>query len=186
VSTTQKKPEGRPGEQGLNALYFVCHAHASVLGVFLRHGFGRDALGLPSLAGVGMMFLTYAARPDLPMLAFMLCWLAAQVAQRVRTFRLLRRGVALHSRYPGTPWLARKMPFVRSDTAAKKLEPPLCLLAGLACLPLSPSLACFLAAGFFSLLIRHGMDEEVVRKHVQRMRDAEIEQKNVWSRYRDE
>ncbi len=179
----------RPAESqgdGLSFLYSLCYVHATTLAVFLRRDFGREALGLNAFLAMLLILVFYSLTADRAVFVFFVCWLAAQITQRVRTFRLIRSGEIFHSRYAGTPWLAMTVPLVRKESTARGLiEPLICLIAGALLCPVSENLGGFVMFGLFTFLIRNGIEREIVRKRVEQMHDAEIEQQFLANRFRN-
>lgn len=178
----------RPATSNGDALGFawsVCHIHATALAVFMRRDFGREALGMNAFFAMLLILGFYSVTADRAVFVFFGCWLVAQITQRVLTFRLVRSGAIFHSRYAGYPWLAMKVPFVRESAARGLIEPMLCLVAGALLCPVSENLGGFVMLGFLTFLIRNAIEMEIVRKRVEQMHDAEIEQRYLASRFRN-
>jgi hypothetical protein len=78
------------------------------------------------------------------------------------------------------------LPFVqRESTATGIVEPVMCLVAGTLLYPLSHNLGWFILLGSLSFLLRNAIAGEVIRKRLERMRDAEIEQRYLAYRYKN-
>lgn len=168
---------------GFHILYFLTSAHANCFVPFLRRGIGREGFGAAALGSLAILILMIPQAPEFE--GFLYLWLVAVVCQRISTHRRLKRGERIHSRYNGWPWLAMKLPFVRSEKTCKVfVEPMLCMLIGTAICPLSESLGGFIICGMFTLNFQHAMDGEAQVKKVRRMRDAAIEQKLLSRMYR--
>lgn len=164
-------------------LYFLVNVHATLITPFLRSGFGNNALGFPGLFALVLLLLCMGKEPK--MLLWLFAWLVAVIVQRLETFRLLRKGVAIHSYYSGYPSVAMRCPFVRKEkTAFLLIEPMTCAVLGALLCQYSEFMGAFLMAGFLSLPIRAAIEHEVYRKRVERMRDAEIEQRWLADRFR--
>jgi len=164
----------------LNVLYLLLSGHATCLTVFLRRGFGVEALGINGVMAFTMILLYAAATQDAFVAIFFWAWLVALIAQRIETYRLVRRGRIEHSRYDGWPSVAMLLPFVKTEFAAKNvIEPAICLFGGALLCPVSEALGGFVLLGFFSLALKRGLENQVNRMRVQRLRDAEIEQRQL-------
>ena len=171
-------------EDGLGLLYMATNVVATCVTPFMRHSFGVEALGFPGFFALVLMITCTASVPRMPL--FIAAWLIALITQRLWTFRLVRKGIRWHSRYAGYPWLAMRMPFVRSEeTATGFVEPMICFLAGVALCPLSESLGGLVMLTAPALMIRNGIEKELQRKRLQRMHDAEIEQRCMSDRFRN-
>lgn len=160
---------------GLNFLYLLVSGHATCLTPFMRRGFGSEALGLNGIAALVIILLYAAHTGSQAMISFLVFWLFALLLQRIKTGLLWRQGVVPHSRYDGEPWLALKL--VKSEQAARGIEPFICLAAGVALSAYDEALGAFVFAGLFSFIIKLGIERRVDEVSVQRMRDAEIEQR---------
>jgi len=176
---------GQPSQQsqqsqnsGFDALYLFSNIHASSIANLIRCDFGREALGWNSFLAMFLMLVICGATDDKAMLVYLGVWLVAQAVQRIRTYWLLRHGAIIHSRYAGYPYLAMKVPFVRSHaTATGFIEPMMCLVGGTLLCTVSVNLGGFIMVGFLSFMVRNGIEKEIQRKRIERMRDAEIEQR---------
>jgi hypothetical protein len=160
---------------GLGVLYFLCNIHATCISPFIRSGFGKNALGWNGL--LAFTLLWYMACTEKGMGWYFAAWFVALIYRRIQTFRMLRRGELIHTRYSGHPWLALKCPFVRTEyTATVFVEPMLCFIAGVALAPLSPGMGGFVLFGFLSFIARAGIEGMITEKRMERMQDAMIEQ----------
>jgi hypothetical protein len=159
----------------LRIIYFACNVHATSIAVFIRRGFGREALGWNSLCAI--VVLIFLAGEDRAFLGYVVLFLFAQIWRRVETFRLLRSGIVLHSRYPGYPYWAMKVPFVTSEeNAMSGIEPLMCFLGGALLCPVSVNIGGYVMLGALTLGIRGGIEREIDRKRIQQMKDAALEQ----------
>ena len=156
----------------LGVLYFLCTVHATCITVFLRTGFGSEALGIPGICALLLLLFCMGTEPL--MCYWLALWLIALVVQRITTWRLIRRGAMLHSRYAGRSLLT-KIPFFRNERHIAILEGLLCFGLGALLLAVSQFMGVFLMAGFLSLVIRMGIEESLTNRRLQRMRDAQIE-----------
>jgi hypothetical protein len=180
MSNNQQNPQSMrfKNEDAFGLLYFLSNIHATSIATLIRRDFGREALGWNSFLAMFLIFFVYAATADAALLAYLGVWFFCQIMQRIRTFRLLRSGAVMHSRYAGYPYVAMHVPFVRSQTTAMGLiEPMLCLIGGTMLCTVSVNLGGYIMLGFLSFMIRNGIETEIRRKRLERMRDAEIEQR---------
>lgn len=179
-----------------NSFNFICVAAscmATTIVVFIRQGFGSEALGFRGIGAVLLLLLAFMLTGQPVFLYYLVAWFAALILQRIQTGLLIRRGERLHSRTDGVPVLA--MLFTKSVSVAKLIvEPILCFLAsiGLSMAAAewdSPSLAClstWLLWGSMSLAVDHGVYEALQYRKLQSMRDARIEQEELMRRYEEE
>lgn len=182
----QQQSSDRPSvNDSFNMLYFLANAHALCFAVFLRKDFGREGIGLYGL-GAALMILGYGSLTNCyPMFVFFIVWLLAVIAQRLNQFANWRRGVILHSRYSGYPWLAWKLfPRIKLEANAKAMEAFLCLGIGGLLTHVHPLLGGFVMCGFLSIMFCEFIQVEFTRKRLQAMRDAEIEQRNLAEQYK--
>ncbi len=168
----------------MNMAYFLALSYSTCFSVFMRKGFGAEALGYNGLAAFGAIL--FCIDGDRCMAAFFLLWLCALAAQRFITFLRARKGIRPHSLYAGDPILVWKlMPFVKNETMVQMGEALLCLLVGGALCSVSERLGTFVACGFFSLVIQRAIEGQVWMMRVRRMRDAEIEQRTLVELYKE-
>ena len=162
--------------QGLNLVYFVSNVFATSIGVFIRKDFGKEALGFNSLFAFIAMVLIAGDSPDKAFGYFVIAFVGMQIYRRIETFRLCRKGDVIHSQYAGYPYLAMKVPFVKSEKVAREVvEPVICVIAGLLLMPVSVGMGDYILICAIGLVVRHCMEDAVSRRRVQRMRDAQIE-----------
>lgn len=155
-----------------NIFYFASHVLATTVAVFIRRNFGREALGVNSLFALGLL-LVLAAMEDPHFGYVALAFLIAQIWRRAETFWLIHKGARIHSLYAGFPYWGVKL--VRDPKQALAAEVALCLVAGMALMPLSMGIGVYVALCGAALGVRHGIEWLVARKRIQRMQDAEIE-----------
>src|SRR5437870_3538473 len=116
--------QGRQDEQGqgptmkdsFNIFNVACNALGACVVPFLRTGFGKNCPGAAGAWGLLVMLLVavYGEIPE--MFTYIGVWLLAVICQRAKTFGMARKGIIVHSRYWGDPWLA-SLPFVRKESA---------------------------------------------------------------------
>ena len=172
--------------QTTNLIYILAAGHATCFTVFMRHSFGTNALGRNGVVALLMILFYIAGTEDPRMLLFLWVWLAALVYQRLRTFRLWRKGHVWHSRYDGYPALGMKLPFTKTEGAAPINEILICFLAATAFAPWCESMAVFLMLGMVSLFIVRGFDMQILSNRVRSMKDAAIEQQFLAALHRGE
>jgi hypothetical protein len=168
-------PQGSQQEpDALGLLYLAADSLATTVAVLIRRGFGKEALSWNSLfAFIALLFMASEHRAFLIVLGV---FTLGQVCRRFETYRLIRKGVILHTRYPGYPYAAMRLPFVRSERVAKELvEPLMCFVGGLVLCPLSVPVGGYVMLCGLGFIIRHGLEEWVSRRRIDRMRDAAIE-----------
>jgi hypothetical protein len=174
----QQQSGGLRPEDAFGLLYNLANTHKSAIAVMLRRDFGSEALSWNAFFAMILIFMCYAITADKGMLAYLGIWFVCQVMQRARTARLLSGGAVIHSRYAGYPYMAMQMPFVRSlSTATGFVEPMMCLVGGAMLCSVSQALGVFIMIGFMSFIVCNGIEKEIRRKRLERMRDAEIEQR---------
>ena len=159
---------------GFNFLYLAINGHATCFTPFLHSGFGSEALGVNGVAGlvVILLYIAYSGSPA--MVTFLYVWLLMMLMQRIKTTTMRRQGYVIHSRYDGFPLLAK---LIKSERAARGLEPFICALAGILLMPYDEALGQFVLFGLVSLIARIAFQDRIDNVAVQRMRDAEIEQR---------
>ncbi|HEX4132934.1 MAG TPA: hypothetical protein VHZ24_23075 [Pirellulales bacterium] len=167
-----------------NLMYMLASAHATCLTPMMRHSFGVEALGWNGLGAFLVMGVAMMAAPGADMKSLFCWWLMAFMLQRLRTMKLVRNGWVAHSRYDGYPWLALQLPLVHDERTAKTIEPFLCLLGGMLLYPISEAVGQFVLLGIGSLSIKLSIERQTERVKLQRLRDAEIEQRSLIERYR--
>ena len=95
-----------------------------------------------------------------------------------------KQGYSIHSYYAGTPWVGFLLPFVKKYETAIVVEIAVCILGSMWLREYDKALANFLFFGAFSIAFKSGIEREIVKKRLQRMRDAELEQQHMLDRYR--
>ena len=175
-SQNQSQPNGQAANPDiLGLVYLAANVLATTVAVFIRRGFGKEALAFNSLIALILLYVLSASEGR-GFLVFAGLFLVAQIWRRIETLRLLRRGAILHSRYPGFPYWAMKVPFVKSERVAKELvEPVFCFTIGLLLCPVSVGVGGYLVLCGIGFIVRHGIDDALSRKRIERMQDATIE-----------
>lgn len=165
-----------------NLVYLAAGGLATTLTPFLRTNFGSEALGFHGVAALVILLAYFSAYPSVGVAHFCAWWFVALISQRARTLWLHFRGEFIHSRYSGDPWLSLLVPRFRAEHA-RWLEPILCLVLAHYQAPHDPWLGQLLVWGSGGLFLRLLIDQLIDNKRVQRMRDAEIDQRYIVQRY---
>ena len=127
---------GQPGQQSpqkktdpIWCIHLICGVLASSVTPLIRTGFGMEGLGLPGFLSGVLLFVLAGADPL--MAYWLIAWAVAVVVQRVVTFRNVKRGLIVHTRFGGRSLLL-KIPLLRNVRFIEGFEVLLCLLlAGL-------------------------------------------------------
>ena len=160
---------------GLGLLYFAANVLATSIAVFIRRGFGREALSWNSLVAF-LLLLFLAGLEGRAFLLFAGAFTVAQICRRIETFRIIRSGGVIHSQYAGYPHWAMKVPFVKTEHRAKELiEPLFCIVTGILLCPVSVGIGGYVVLCGFGFMVRYGIEDLVARKRIERMQDARIE-----------
>ena len=169
------KRKSSPGDS-LSLLGFIASVHATALTPFIRRGFGIRANEWNGVGAMILIILWWCGAPHDPVMGYyLICWFLALLFQKAYTLRRIRQGDKIHSRYWGDPWLAKFVPFCRSDATARRFEPGMCFLIGLSLIGVSEALAALWICGFVSLTVVLCMERVVTEARLQAMDDAEIE-----------
>jgi hypothetical protein len=156
----------------LSLLYWLCVIHSTCITVFLRTGFGREALGFRGLFALILLLVCCGA--ERMMVFWLAAFLAAIVVQRIITLRKIAKGVVLHTLYAGTP-LMMKLPFVKKEVSAVILEMLLSFFVGVFLLPVSEFIGGFMMLGLITMAGRFAIEDFVYQRRLDRMNDARIE-----------
>lgn len=167
-----------------NGAYSLATAHALSFTVFLRTSFGREGIGLHGLVTMLMILGYGCAMQCLAMFPFFACWFLAVACQRFRQWIDDRRGVIVHSRYNGYPWLSKRLFPRMSELNAKGVDAFICLAVGGAIAQFDKPFGWFVMAGFLSIMFTEGMNVEATKRRLRAMRDAEIEQQYLAEQYK--
>jgi hypothetical protein len=167
-----------------NLLYIVAESHASCVTPFLRHSFGTNMPGMYGIFAILLMLFAFVASEDIGVLCYLVLWFPVLICQRMRTFYLFRCGWREHSRYSGWPWLAKLIPYCKTESDAKAMEPAICIGIGFLLLPLSPGTGVFVGLGGVSLFILRIMQLASLSRQVTAMHDMELEQRVLMERVR--
>ena len=181
----QQQPTfGGDAREGLNVVFLGLSAHAMCLIPFLRYGFGINVPGFSGVMSLLLILVIMGANGDIGMLWFLAAWIGVLAIQRIKAFSQYWRGMYYHSEYRGWPWLGAAVSFTKSEKKAKDVEPLICLMVGIGLLPIAPIVGCFVALGFFSLLILHCIELASRQRQVTGIRDLQMEQRALSERLR--
>ena len=164
--------------QSFSVIYFVAQTHALAFTMFTRHTFGSRAFDPHAIFTFAMLFLLAGSFPGFGL--YLLLWFVMLLVHRIR---LLKQG-DVHSQFTGIPWLAMRIPFMRTPEKARRFEPIMCLAAGLMLVGIHPPLGLFVASGFVSLAVVVCIEEHVVKQRLRAIKDAEIEMSFLTDRLR--
>ncbi len=183
-----QEPDSMSVADSTNLLYFLTTAHSTCLTVFLRESFGSEALGVPGVSALLLLFVAVGVTGSPDLLLYGGIWLIVLMGQRAQTFQNQRKGLRLHSRYAGFPAATKVcFPFVTDERILQRLEPFVAGGIGLVLLWCSPAIGQFVLWGAFSLAIRTTLDQFTHHRRLQELHDAEIEQEVLladWERQR--
>lgn len=171
-----------------NLASFAVLAHSTCFTPFLRIGFGAEALGFNGAAAFIMVLLFAGAFPDQGGMSFFWLWLGALLFQRVTSDRnRLKKKIITHSRYSGFPALTMKLfPCIKQESTARAIgEPMLLVLLGLLLYQVSEPLGAWVMSGSVSLVMVHCVSEQIDRRKLQAMHDAQIEQEYFAEQFRN-
>jgi len=119
-----------------------------------------------------------------PMFIYLLLWFAAVACQLINQYLNWRRGVLIHSRYDGYPFVSKRL-FPRvSDINARGVDAFLCFGIGGVLYQFSQPLGLFVMASFVSILFVEHVTAQLIRRRLQAMRDQELEMEYLADRYK--
>lgn len=180
----QQPADGLTMAGSFNGAHFLANAHALSCTVFLRTSFGREGIGMHGLVTM-LMILSYGCFMQcLAMFPFFAVWFLAVIFQRVRQWTNDRRGVTVHSRYTGYPWLSKRLFPRMSELNARGVDAFLCFAVGGVIAQFDKPFGWFVMAGFLSIMFSEAVMVETTKRRLQAMRDAEIEQRSLAEQYK--
>jgi hypothetical protein len=159
----------------LDMWYRVCLICFAFIMPFIRDRAGRERPGVYGL--FAMIFLMwYACINNCPvMLLYFMVWITALIIQRVRSAWARRHGWRIHTNNRGVPWLVMLIPFVRTESAARLIEPILCLFGGALLCRMDEHLGYLVMANCFALVYMEVIDRAIIARQVAAIGDAELE-----------
>jgi hypothetical protein len=189
MATSSGNPQGQGSDPfnmrtGANVLHLVVETHAAAVTPFLRRGMGVNYPGVFGLLALVLILLYAAATHDPFVITFFWFWLGAIIVRRAEAVQLARRGRVEHSRYNGWPWFSIKLPFVKTESAAKVADAIVCLVVGAELYQWSEALGRLVMFGCVSLGIQRAIQGQVNSMRLRQMRDAAIEQRQLAEWYR--
>ena len=134
------------------------------------------------LVFLSMLFVA-SANKDPAVFRYIGFWLVAVVVQRAITVSDARKGYRVHSRYDGYPLVVSRFLFIHKEAWGRAIEPFLCFGIAAFLEGFSHNLACLWMAGGVGIAIVEFMRRQAIRVHVQRLRDAEIENQLIHDRW---
>jgi hypothetical protein len=153
-------------------LYFLCNVHATCITVFTRTGFGVEGIGVAGAFSLLLLVVFAAASPV--MAVWLAAFVIAVIVQRVITYRRISMGAVIQSRFAGRSLLLN-ISFFRKGRYVMPVELLLCFVIGMLLLLISEIAGMFMAFGVVSLLTRHGIEQALIKRRIQRMRDLDLE-----------
>jgi hypothetical protein len=168
----------------VNWVYVIAKGMAAAVWPFFRCDFGVHALGGAGVAAALIIVLFAVGQRAPEMMTYFYAWLVLTLWHGARARKLERKGVIQHSRWAGRSWLTLKLPFVRKNSTARGLDVLLCMVVGVAILPLSSAMGAFIMLGGLAMVIVACFEEQVYRTRVRRMRDSVIEMESTRDLFR--
>jgi hypothetical protein len=183
----QQQQNDRHEMQGaFNLVYLLFYGHASCLTPFLRKDFGKEAMTASGIVAFLLIIAWGSFSNSAGMWLLLQLWLCAMLWQRLKGIQNRKRGLIVHSRYNGYPWLSWKLfPWMKDETTARGADGLICMAVGVALAQVDPAVGWFIGVGGFSLLFVEALLVELRKKRLEAMRDAEIEQRSLVQHYRD-
>ena len=189
---SEQHPDIVDNKRGFQLLYLVMRAHAVSLAVFIRHGFGSEALGFPGLHCFLLLWATTALSGDYGMAYYWGAWMVGLVFQRATTITRWFKGVREHSMYDGHPFLAAQFTH-NANLAYGLVEPLFCLITGV-CLGMIAdmydiewlySIGVWIGLGSISLSFCHWVQVAIQRRRLAAMHDMRLENETTAQMYRE-
>ncbi|HVX12733.1 MAG TPA: hypothetical protein VHC22_16245 [Pirellulales bacterium] len=141
---------------------------------FLRRDFGPEAF--PRFTGVFAMILMLLMAASVPILRlYFVAWIIALLLARAKTSANTRRGLYQHSGYNGVPAVAMRLFRCKDEARAKKLEPLIVLLPGIALFRDYDQLGGFFIGGAVCMWMVESTINYAYQRKAQALRDARIE-----------
>jgi len=183
----QQPQNDRHEMQGaFNLVFLLLSGHASCLTPFLRKDFGKEAMTRSGIVAFLLLIAWGSFANSAGMWLLLQLWLVAMLLQRLKGIQNRRRGVVVHSRYSGYPWLSWKLfPWMKDETTARGADGILCIGLGLALAQVDPGVGWFIGVGGLSLMFCEALIVDIRKKRLEAMGDAEIEQRDLADHYRN-
>jgi hypothetical protein len=186
----QQNNDALSHKQTFNLLHIFGLAHQRALTVPLRSGYGVEALGLPCLLAVVMMFLWAGFSRDPFLLWWLGIWFVFQGVRRFESLRLNWKGVRIHTHYDGWPHVTIRLG--RTEGMAKLVAEPLVVgvLGGIIYWVYQEQgwslygLPYFFLTGCFTLPFVELINQMIWKRRAEAMLNARIEQENIVDDFR--
>lgn len=191
MQNEQPQPKGLTPFQNARAaasfLVLAAQVLAAPVEPILRRRFGRHYFGVPSaiaLISLPLWCVFWPQEDPQPLLVFWALFIFMQLVARVEGMRMAARGEITHSRYNGTPRLARLLPRMPEEKIKGDVEPWLVVICGVLLLSVSLPLGTYLVAAGLSLGCVAGVMESVARARATQLYDAWLETADQGDRFR--
>jgi hypothetical protein len=175
-----KYSENWGNRESFNLLVIVAMAQATCVTVFTRTKFGAEALGIPGIGALILLWFWVLGTHSPDLLVYGGLWLCAFVLQRVQTMMDCWKGNYQHSRYGGIPIVLGR--FCKSERMAKLREGFGFCLFGLGVNPVDWRIGYFFTASGVAILFIEWIHVEVDRKRQMILRDAESDARHLTRR----
>lgn len=181
-----QQPGGGIGiRESFNIFYILVRGYAACVAIFLRRRFGAEALGLSGVMAVLIMVVYLSAHSESRgMSSFFCLWWILLAFQRLGHFNRRRKGIILHSQFDGESLIGVAFPFLNVNDLPLLLDVVICLGVGWLLRGQDAALGNFIFWGGIALLVKGLIDNGIEGKQMQRMYDAEIEQRGRLARWR--
>jgi hypothetical protein len=182
----QQQQGGGLGVGGVvNLIYVLVSGHATCLTPFVRRNFGSEALGRNGAVAMLIIVFYMAAYPrHVAVGQFGTLWFAMLILQRLKTGWLMRKGTVLHSYDDGYPVLGFIIPQVKRFETAYIIEFFVVIGFGIWLSNYDAALSRLVVVSSVCMVIKTAIEQDIARKRLRAMRDAEIEQRAMLDRYR--
>lgn len=192
MQNEQPQPKGLTPIQDARAaasfLVLAAQVLAAPVEPILRRRFGRHYFGVPSaiaLIALPLWCVFWPQEDPQPLLVFWVLFILMQLAARIEGVRMAVRGEITHSRYNGSPRIARLLPRMSEEKIKGNIEPWLVMVCGVMLLGVSLPLGSYLIAAGISLGCVAGVMESVSRARATQLHDAWLESQEQSARFRN-
>lgn len=173
------RPEDRTDNMrgAFTVVYVFLYAWALSVFLPLRRDSGHRAIGVAGLLAL-LLILGFGQMTRCIALYYYAGWfLLAILAHRMGHFRHKLAGIAIHSRYPGYPWLGYRLrPKAANDLKAAEAECCFVIGVGAVLTQLVPPLGVYLVFGGLAAIAVECINVEARKRRVQEFNDARMEQ----------
>jgi hypothetical protein len=156
-------------------------AHERCVTPPIRDQVGTEANTLAGPIALVGMAVYGAYVNDRCVLLYIGFWLVALLSQRIDSIVCRRRGILLHSRYAGRPFVALLLaPFIKDERMAKLLvEPLFCLASAWMLAAWSPAVAALVGSAAFSIVMVELLDGHMQKQREQAVIDSRLEMQEL-------